>query len=102
DEAPIRPAAKLPASGLPEGYALWAKHNVRPQKQQGYSSVIVKLPLGDFTPKQGRGIADLARELTGDTLRLTADQNLLFRWVSGADLPALYERLVQLALAEPG
>src|SRR5690606_9444733 len=54
DEKPRRPASELPSSGLPEGFELWAKHNVRPQRQAGYSTAVVKLPLGDFTPKQGR------------------------------------------------
>jgi sulfite reductase (ferredoxin) len=75
---------------------------VRPQKQTDYSSVIVKLPLGDFTPKQGRGVADIMREITGDALRFTADQNIVLRWVPNGDLPVVFARLGALGLAEPG
>src|SRR5690606_7345853 len=102
DEKPLKPGSALPTGPLPEGYEAWAQHNVKPQKQEGYSSIIVKMPLGDFTPKQGRGLADIAREFTGDSIRLTADQNAVIRWVSSSDLPAVYERLVSLELAEPG
>ncbi len=102
DEKPIKAGSPLRTEGLSADFSAWAKHNVRPQKQDGYSVVIVKLPLGDFTPKQGRGIADIMREHAGDTLRLTADQNLVIRWVPSGDLPAVYEKLRVLGLAEAG
>jgi sulfite reductase (ferredoxin) len=87
---------------LPAGFETWAKHNLRPQKQTDYSSVIVKLPLGDFTPKQGRGLAAIMREFTGDALRFTADQNIVLRWVPNGDLGVVFERLTALGLAEAG
>ncbi len=101
DEKPLKPGTPLPET-LPAGYAVWAKHNVRPQKHENYSVVLVKLPLGDFTPKQGRGLADILREFTGNAVRFTADQNVVLRWVPNGDLPAVYGRLVELGLAEPG
>src|SRR5690606_34933351 len=30
------------------------------------------------------------------------DQNLIIRWVPGGDLPEVFEKLVELRLAEPG
>ncbi|HYP90806.1 MAG TPA: hypothetical protein VEQ59_21715, partial [Polyangiaceae bacterium] len=36
------------------------------------------------------------------SVRLTADQNLIIRWIPGADLPAVYARLAALGLAEAG
>jgi sulfite reductase (ferredoxin) len=101
DEKPIRPAGPLPQDG-PPGFASWAKDNLREQAQDGYYVAIVKLPLGDFTSSQARALADLAREYTGDSLRCTVEQNLAFRWLSGADAVAFYERLVALQMAEPG
>jgi sulfite reductase (ferredoxin) len=101
DEKPGRPGSARAAGGSPE-FAAWAKHNVRAQKQDGYSVVLVKLPLGDFTPLQGRGLSDLASEYGPGSVRLTADQNLIIRWIPGADLPAVYQRLSALGLAEPG
>jgi sulfite reductase (ferredoxin) len=76
--------------------------NVLPQRQAGYSTLTIKLPLGDLTPRQGRGIADLARRFTGDTLRTTVEQNIALRWVSNQDLPEIHAELVRLGLHEAG
>src|SRR5690606_25812076 len=89
DETPLRPGAPLPAGARSAAFEAWRASNVRPQKQTGYVTARVTLPLGDFTPVQGRALVDLMRRFTGDTLRTTVDQNLLFRWVSEADLPEL-------------
>lgn len=101
DEKPIREAAPIP-DDAPAGFRKWAEHNLRPQAQDGYYVAIVKLPLGDFTSTQGRALSDLAREYTGDSIRCTVEQNLAFRWLSGADAVAFYERLAGLDLAEAG
>jgi sulfite reductase (ferredoxin) len=102
DEKPIRPPGILRSDGLPEGFARWRETNVVPQRQAGYVMAVITLPLGDLTSDQGRALADLARRFTGDTMRTTADQNLLLRWVSEVDLPEVYRALVGLHLAEPG
>ncbi len=102
DEKPLRPAGKLPPAPHPEGFEEWRKNNVLPQRQDGYVVAIVTLPLGDLTADQARELADIARRYTGDTLRTTADQNMLLRWVSEADLPALYGALKAAQLALPG
>lgn len=101
DEDPVRPAGDLPESSSP-AFNAWAKTNLRPQSQAGYYVATVTLPLGDFTPKQGRALADLARTYTGDAMRLTVEQNIAFRWISGADAPAFFDKLAALGLAEPG
>lgn len=97
---PPAPALRVRKPGDPMD-AWWAT-NVRPQRQSGYAVVSVTMPLGDFTPDQARGLADLAREFTGDAVRLTVEQNLVLRWVPEADVPAVYQRLVALGLAAPG
>ena len=102
DETPGRKASARPTTGLPAGFEKWSVHNLRPQKQDGYYVVLVKLPLGDFTPLQGRGLADIAAEFGAGSVRLTADQNLIIRWIPGVDLPEIFGRLVGLGLAEPG
>jgi sulfite reductase (ferredoxin) len=101
DESPLKPASELGAE-RPAGFDEWAATNVRPQSQPGYSTAKVSLPLGDFSPQQGRAIASLMRRYTGDTLRTTVDQNLMFRWVPNGDLPALYTELASVGLAEAG
>jgi sulfite reductase (ferredoxin) len=102
DETPLRPPGRLPEGPLPDGFARWRETNVVAQRQPGYVMALVTLPLGDLTSEQGRALADLARRFTGDAMRTTADQNLLLRWVSEADLPEVYSALVKNHLAEPG
>ncbi len=79
----------------------WYHANVRPQGQKGYSIVTVFLPLGDITADQLRGLAQVSRKYIRGTVRTTVPQNLIFRWVSNADLPALHEDLKRLQLALP-
>jgi sulfite reductase (ferredoxin) len=102
DEKPLRPAGQLPAGDQAAGFAAWQRSNVQAQSQPGYSVVIQTLPLGDLTADQARAVVDIARTYTGDTLRTTVDQNLLLRWVSNADLPAIYQELVAVGLAQAG
>lgn len=102
EEKPLKPPSTLGPGPYPVGFERWKRTNVRSQRQSGYAIATVTLPLGDFTPVQGRAMADIARRFTGDTMRTTVDQNLLYRWVSEADLPALYSELAALGLADAG
>ncbi len=101
DETPVRPAAPLPSASEPE-LARFIRNNVKAQRQEGYCSVKVQLPLGDFTADQARGLARLVAPLVGDAMRLTVDQSVVLRFVSGADIAALYRGLVALGLGEAG
>jgi sulfite reductase (ferredoxin) len=102
DDRPLRPAGALPPGAHPEGFETWRRHNVLLQRQPGYAVAVVQLPLGDLTADQARALANIARRFTGDTMRTTADQNIVLRWVSEADLPELYRALVEAKLAETG
>ena len=102
DEVPGKKGSVLSTGELPEGYEKWAIHNLRAQAQAGYSVVLVKLPLGDFTPLQGRELADIAAEFGPGSVRFTADQNVIVRWIPGADGPAVFKRLAGVGLAETG
>jgi sulfite reductase (ferredoxin) len=86
----------------PAGFDAWAATNVYEQRQSGFAVATITLPLGDFTPRQSRRIASLARKYSGGTVRFTVDQNLVFRWVSRQDLPALYAALRDCGLGAPG
>ena len=83
-------------------FAEWQRTNVRLQKQPGYAAVHVTLPIGDITSNQLRGLAGIVRQYTGDHLRTTIEQNFLLRWVPQFSLPALYQDLERVGLAEPG
>ena len=99
----IVPARPLdPDTPLPEGYLEWARTNVRAQRQEGYRIVTLPLPLGDCTAPQARAVADIAREFCGDNVRTSVEQDLVLRFISEADLPAVYEALVAADLHVPG
>ncbi len=71
----------------------WTRTNVRAQKQAGWSMVTVATVLGDLTSAQMRIIGDLANGYGDGTVRVTADQNLVFRWVASRDIELLYRSL---------
>src|SRR4051812_15790639 len=87
-----------------EAYARWRVTNVRPQKQFGYVMAVAAVPLGDLTSDQMRVMGDLARAYGDGTVRVTPDQDLLFRWVNTCDVRQLHRRLAAagLGLAEAG
>lgn len=102
DEKPLRAGGDIPTSGRSAAFDAWAATNLRPQAQTGYYVATVTLPLGDYTPSQSRALGDLARKFTGDTIRLTVEQNLVFRWLSGADAIAFHAGLEAIGLGEAG
>src|ERR1043165_1151331 len=83
-------------------YELWKSTNVFEQKQEGYSAVAIKVLIGNIDTDTSRKVADIARRLTGDDIRITVSQNFLFRFVPNENLPALYLALGEIGLNEPG
>jgi len=83
-------------------FELWKSTNVFAQKQEGYSSVGMKVLIGNIDTDQARKIAAVAEELTGDDFRVTIAQNLLFRFVPNQNIPALYNRFKALGLHDAG
>jgi sulfite reductase beta subunit-like hemoprotein len=80
----------------------WLRSNVIPQKQRGYSTAIVTVPLGDLTAPQFRIIADLASAYGDGTVRVTVEQNLIFRWVRTERLHEFYVALTAARLSHSG
>lgn len=101
-EEPIRPAQALNGAPRAAGFAPWYATNVYQQRQPGYVVATVTCPLGDLTSFQMRRLAEIARRFVGDAVRTTVEQNIVLRWVSEADLPALHEELRQIGLSESG
>jgi sulfite reductase (NADPH) hemoprotein beta-component len=109
----VAAAASTPVSGpgimpgtvrlaaLPDSYMRWMRSNVSKQKQPGYCHVTVRLPLGDFTSGQMRVLADLAEAYGDGSMRLTVDQNVLYRWVKTSSVEPFYQRLAAAGLAAP-
>jgi sulfite reductase beta subunit-like hemoprotein len=65
DEEAAAPKARQSATS-PNGDAMdferFVAANVQPQRQAGYSTVEVKIPRGDLTPEQFRGLAQIMRD----------------------------------------
>ncbi len=101
DETALRPAGEWPTT-TSNGFQRWAKNNVRRQKQSGYATVTVALPLGDITANQLRSLADTVRRFTNETVRTTVEQNFVIRWVSLSDLADLFQALDAVGLGDPG
>ena len=85
-------------------YSHWLSTNVRRQKQKGYVFVTATIPLGDFTSQQMRILGDLSNAFADGTIRVTAEQDLVFRWVPTDVVPELYRQLsaAGLGLADAG
>ena len=91
-------AARTP----PDVSQRWLKTNTRPQKQAGYVTVTVALPLGDITANQLRSLADIVRRFTKETIRTTVEQNFVIRWVSQSDLPEMLQGAGSRRTRRPG
>ncbi len=83
-------------------FEAWLATNVKPQKQAGYATALVTLPIGDLTSAQLRGLADVTERFAHGSIRITVTQNFLLRWVADADLAALHDALTALGLGNPG
>ena len=102
DESPLKAPTQLNGASTPEGFEEWYQSNVRLQSQPGYAFVTITLPLGDITADQTRALADISRKYVKDTIRATVEQNIVLRWVTMTDLPALYRELKEIGLGDPG
>ncbi|WP_420147842.1 nitrite reductase [Spirosoma sp.] len=100
------PTARLDAPAAPvsdsEGYALWQKTNVFEQKQTGWYAVQLRVLLGDMPSDTARALAKIVKQYAADDIRVTVNQGYLLRFIKPEDLPAVYEALNTLGLANPG
>ncbi len=98
-EAPANPSS--PNGDLAE-FERFCLDNVLPQRQEGYSTVEIKVTRGDLTPEQFRGLGQLMRDYTGGNARTTIEQNFVLRWVRNEALYDVYKALGELGLDDPG
>jgi len=102
NEEPLKAPSLLQiGAALAPGFERWHSTNIYRQRQEGYATVTLALPLGDITATQLRAVADISRTYMRETVRSTVEQNLVLRWVSEADLPNLYADLNRADLAAP-
>lgn len=105
DEEATAPAKKdsyqSPNGDMREFTAFLAT-NVKAQRQQGFSTIEIKVTRGDLSPEQFRGVANIMREYAGGRARAHLKQNLVLRWVRDESIYEVWKRLQDLDLADPG
>jgi sulfite reductase beta subunit-like hemoprotein len=98
-EAPRRGTGDLlPLLPTSPEFRAWKETNVRPQKQPGYAIVTVKIPNGNLSGAQMRGLADLAEQAADGFLRVTMAQNIALAWVPAGALERVYGALGKIGL----
>src|SRR4051812_33008973 len=105
DEQANAPAVPV-SPGSPNGdgreFDRFVEGNVVPQRQEGFSTVEVKVRRGDLSPEQFRGLAQIMRDFTGGYARTSIEQNMVLRWVRDESLYDLWQRLTELDLGDSG
>ena len=100
--APAAPETYLSPNGDLSAYERFRSDNVQAQKQEGFSTIHIKVTRGDLTPEQFRGIANIMRRYSGGYMRTTVHQNLLLRWVRDETIYEVWQALSELGLGDVG
>ena len=82
-------------------YVRWHEANVVRGLANGTVSAYSYAELGDITADQFRALATIQREFDAG-VRLTNRQNVVFRDLTDDQLPAIFERLDAIGMAQPG
>jgi sulfite reductase beta subunit-like hemoprotein len=102
DAAPAVPASFASPNGDLAEFERFARANVIPQIQDGFSAVTIKITRGDLTPEQFRGVGRIMRDYTGGYARTTVQQNLVLRWVRNEAVYDVWQQLLALGLGDAG
>jgi sulfite reductase beta subunit-like hemoprotein len=100
--APAPPREWSSPNGDGSEFERFREANVQAQRQQGFVTVEVKIPRGDLTPEQFRGLARVMRGHAGGYARTTVQQNLLLRWVREESVYDVWRELLELGLGDAG
>jgi sulfite reductase (ferredoxin) len=100
--APAVPTSYGSPNGELSEFERFRASNVQAQRQEGFSTVQIKITRGDLSPEQFRGLAAIMREFTGGYARTTVHQNLLLRWVRDESVYDVWTRLKALDLGDAG
>ena len=100
--APFPPSVVSSPNGDRSDFDRFVASNVKPQRQDGFSTVEVRVIRGDLTPEQFRGLAQIMRDHCGGYARTTIHQNLVLRWVREEAVYDVWQRLRELGLGEAG
>lgn len=89
-------------NGDAAGYEAFREYNVQAQRQEGFSTVEIKIERGDLTPEDFRALAQLMRKYSGGFARTTVQQNFVFRWVRNEAVYDLWRELKAIGFGDPG
>ncbi|MDA1062219.1 MAG: nitrite/sulfite reductase [Chloroflexi bacterium] len=98
--APTGPAQ--PSDADRATFEEWARTALRAQRQAGYSAIEVRVPEGDLSPEQFRGLADLLRRYGAGRARTTPWQNIVLRWIPDGSVYTVWKGLQELGLGAAG
>ena len=102
ESAPAPPTSYGSPNGDLSEFERFRGANVRAQKQEGFVTVEAKIPRGDLTPEQFRGLAQIVRDYSGGYARTTVRQNLVLRWVRDESVYDVWRELSELGLGDAG
>jgi sulfite reductase beta subunit-like hemoprotein len=102
ESAPPPAAGHGSSNGDSSEFQRYCDRNVQAQRQDGFSTVEVKVTRGDLTPDQFRGLAAIMRDFTGGYARTTVQQNIVLRWVRDSSLYDVWQGLSEIGLAAAG
>ena len=100
--APAPPAEVASPNGDRSEFDRFRESNVSAQRQDGFSTVQVRVIRGDLSPEQFRGLAQIMRDYTGGYARTTVHQNFVLRWVRDEAVYDVWRRLAELGLETAG
>jgi len=100
--APAAPQSPARPNGDNREFNHFLQSNVQAQRQEGFSTVEVKIRRGDLTPDQLRGLGQIMREYSGGYARTTVHQNFVLRWVRDDSAYEVWRRLRDLDLGDAG
>ncbi|MFQ5381214.1 MAG: nitrite/sulfite reductase, partial [Dehalococcoidia bacterium] len=83
-------------------YEEWYRTAVRCQKQDGYLAIEVRVPRGDLTPEQFRGLARIMRTYGNGRARTTQWQNIVLRWIPEGHAYRVWKEASELGLGDSG
>jgi sulfite reductase (ferredoxin) len=98
---PVAPPAHDQGEPTSPGFDRWLARHVAPQKQPGFSLVQIPLTLGDLPASKTAALADLLSAHGDHVLWASQSQNVVLRWITTAELPAVHQKLGALGLADP-
>src|SRR5689334_17998766 len=102
ESAPAPPETYGTPNGDVSEFERFRAANVAEQKQDGFVTVEVKVPRGDLTPEQFRGLARIMRDYAGGYARTSVQQNFVLRWVRKESVYDVWRALGELGLGDPG